>query len=430
MYAGKVIERAPVLELFERPRHPYTQGLLRAIPRLDHPHKIEAGDDRGHGARDRQPAAGVPLPEPLPYRVDRCAEAHPPLEAVSCRITRSPATAGGRSRRREPGRHPSIARGRAPPHLLSGARGRLPHRAGDLQSGRRRVVHDRVRRDAGAGGRVRLRQVDAGEDGGAPAQASGRRRSLRRDGPGAALAPRAQAVPPQHPDDLPGPGRLAQLEAERGQAAGGAVRHPRPGQRRRAARVGGAAARDGGAAGARGRSLPVRVLGRAAPAHRHRARDRAAPEAGAVRRAGVGARRLDPEPDPQPAARSAARAGIVVSVRVARSGGGQARLGSHRRHVPRPHRRDRTTRSRCTLRPKHPYTRVLLAAVPVPDPRKRRRLEVVEGDVPTPINPPSGCHFHPRCPHAEERCRVEDPALREVGEAGGPSQRVACHFDL
>jgi peptide/nickel transport system ATP-binding protein len=82
------------------------------------------------------------------------------------------------------------------------------------------------------------------------------------------------------------------------------------------------------------------------------------------------------------------------------------------------------------LRPRHPYTRVLLAAVPEPDPRRRRRLEVVEGDVPTPINPPSGCHFHPRCAHAEERCRVEAPVLREVGEAGGPSQRVACHFDL
>jgi oligopeptide/dipeptide ABC transporter ATP-binding protein len=82
------------------------------------------------------------------------------------------------------------------------------------------------------------------------------------------------------------------------------------------------------------------------------------------------------------------------------------------------------------LRPRHPYTRVLLAAVPIPDPRRRRRLEVVEGDVPTPINPPSGCHFHPRCPHAEERCRVEDPALREVGESGGPSQQIACHFDL
>jgi oligopeptide/dipeptide ABC transporter ATP-binding protein len=82
------------------------------------------------------------------------------------------------------------------------------------------------------------------------------------------------------------------------------------------------------------------------------------------------------------------------------------------------------------LRPQHPYTRVLLGAVPVPDPRQRRRLEVVEGDVPTPIDPPKGCHFHPRCPHAEERCRVESPVLREVGEPGGPSQRIACHFDL
>jgi oligopeptide/dipeptide ABC transporter ATP-binding protein len=82
------------------------------------------------------------------------------------------------------------------------------------------------------------------------------------------------------------------------------------------------------------------------------------------------------------------------------------------------------------LRPKHPYTRVLLAAVPEPDPRKRRRLEVVEGDVPTPIDPPAGCHFHPRCPHVQDRCRVESPVLREVGETGGPSQRIACHFDL
>jgi oligopeptide/dipeptide ABC transporter ATP-binding protein len=80
--------------------------------------------------------------------------------------------------------------------------------------------------------------------------------------------------------------------------------------------------------------------------------------------------------------------------------------------------------------PLHPYTRVLLAAVPEPDPRRRRRLEVVEGDVPTPIDPPAGCHLHPRCPHAEERCRVEAPALREVGRPGGASHQVACHFDL
>jgi len=81
-------------------------------------------------------------------------------------------------------------------------------------------------------------------------------------------------------------------------------------------------------------------------------------------------------------------------------------------------------------RPLHPYTRILLAAVPDPDPRKRRRLEVVEGDVPTPINPPSGCHLHPRCPYAEDRCRVEAPVLRDVSPSGAPPHRVACHFDL
>jgi oligopeptide/dipeptide ABC transporter ATP-binding protein len=81
-------------------------------------------------------------------------------------------------------------------------------------------------------------------------------------------------------------------------------------------------------------------------------------------------------------------------------------------------------------RPLHPYTRILLAAVPEPDPRKRRRLEVVEGDVPTPIAPPPGCHLHPRCPHAEERCRVESPALRDVSPPGSAPHWVACHFDL
>ena len=81
------------------------------------------------------------------------------------------------------------------------------------------------------------------------------------------------------------------------------------------------------------------------------------------------------------------------------------------------------------LRPLHPYTRVLLAAVPEPDPRKRRRLEAVEGDVPTPIDPPPGCHLHPRCPHAQERCRVEAPVLRDAAPPGAPPHWVACHFD-
>ena len=74
--------------------------------------------------------------------------------------------------------------------------------------------------------------------------------------------------------------------------------------------------------------------------------------------------------------------------------------------------------------PLHPYTEALLAAVPMPDPTLKRQKRHVGGDVPSPINPPSGCHFHPRCPYAEARCRVETPALREV--AGG--HQVACHL--
>ncbi len=71
----------------------------------------------------------------------------------------------------------------------------------------------------------------------------------------------------------------------------------------------------------------------------------------------------------------------------------------------------------------HPYTKGLLQAVPVPDPTHRRERVLVEGDVPSPISPPSGCHFHPRCPDCEARCRVEDPVLREVG----PNHWAACH---
>jgi peptide/nickel transport system ATP-binding protein len=80
--------------------------------------------------------------------------------------------------------------------------------------------------------------------------------------------------------------------------------------------------------------------------------------------------------------------------------------------------------------PKHPYTRALISAIPVADPRKRRKRIVLQGDVPSPINPPSGCPFHTRCPHVQDRCRVEKPLLRSVATTAGSEQQVACHFDL
>jgi len=75
-------------------------------------------------------------------------------------------------------------------------------------------------------------------------------------------------------------------------------------------------------------------------------------------------------------------------------------------------------------RPQHPYTEALLAAVPVPDPKVKRDRPVPEGDVPSPVRPPSGCHFHPRCPYAEARCRVEPPLLKR----GAAGHLVACHL--
>lgn len=77
--------------------------------------------------------------------------------------------------------------------------------------------------------------------------------------------------------------------------------------------------------------------------------------------------------------------------------------------------------------PQHPFTQALLAAVPCPDPaveRARKRLRLV-GEPPSPLDPPSGCAFHPRCPHVFDRCRSETPLLRERE----PGHEVACHLD-
>jgi oligopeptide/dipeptide ABC transporter ATP-binding protein len=72
--------------------------------------------------------------------------------------------------------------------------------------------------------------------------------------------------------------------------------------------------------------------------------------------------------------------------------------------------------------PLHPYTRALIASIPIPDPRMRKDRKGIEGEVPSPVNPPKGCRFHPRCPHAMPDCRVKEPKMTDMGNG----HLVAC----
>ena len=80
-------------------------------------------------------------------------------------------------------------------------------------------------------------------------------------------------------------------------------------------------------------------------------------------------------------------------------------------------------------RPLHPYTQGLISSIPIPNPEKeaRRKRVVLEGDVPNPANPPTGCRFHTRCPIATDICKTDEPEFRNLAKEGEPMHQVACH---
>ena len=83
-----------------------------------------------------------------------------------------------------------------------------------------------------------------------------------------------------------------------------------------------------------------------------------------------------------------------------------------------------TSREELFRNPLHPYTQALMSAIPIPNPRLKRQRTILKGDVPSPLNPPMGCRFHPRCPVAIEKCAVDEPPFIEVS----PDHWVACHL--
>ena len=85
-----------------------------------------------------------------------------------------------------------------------------------------------------------------------------------------------------------------------------------------------------------------------------------------------------------------------------------------------------TTRDELFANPQHPYTQALMSAIPIPKPSHKRERIILEGDVPSPLNPPSGCRFHPRCPIAEDICSQEEPPLKDLD--GHPGHKIACHL--
>ena len=459
MYGGRVVESGTVDDIFYEPQHPYTWGLLGSVPRLDlkadarlatipgqPPNMLNMDDNR------------CPFAHRCKWVHDACLEGFPAYDDVSpthraactldakartelARSELAPVQVRGGGGMSEPTATDTPLDDEEPPldpeALLSvrGLKKHFPIKSGVLrrQTGSVYAV-DGVSFDVQAGetlglvgesgcgksttARLVLRLIEptAGQvmlDGvDLRALSSSELKTARSDmqiifqDPYASLDPRMRV---REIIDEP------LVRSHRSRRAGPPrARFRAPGARRPAAR-------------ARATAIPTSSRAGSGSASASPARWRLDPKLVMLRRAGVGAGRLDPGPDHQPAGRPAggvrlAYVFIAHDLSVVR-----AHLRPGRGDVSRPDRRDRRRPMRSTRIPQHPYTQALLSAVPLPDPRLERQRSriVLEGDVPSPANPPSGCHFHPRCWKAQEICKTTYPKL-EPKQAGG--HMTACHF--
>ena len=352
MYAGRLVEWGPVTRIFDAPAHPYTQALLGSIPRMGDGRErltaIEAAADcraPGPAAGSGRAAVRLRLPPPLPAGdgpVPRAGAARDGAGPAShhALLALGPGPRHRRPRRDERNRTPILEARNLTKHFPV-KRGVFAKTLGVVRAVDGVNFSIAPGQTLGLVGRIGLRQDHHRQAGAAAGGADRRRPALRGAGDRRPGRQRPEAVPARGAGGLPGSVRVAQSAHAGGRHHRGAPDHPRAPAGRRGGQAGAPGDRPGGPAGAGREPLPARVLGRPAPAHRHRAVPGALAQAGRARRAGVRARRVDPRPDPEPAARPAGPARALLSLHRPRPGRGGAHEPHHRGDVPRPDRGDR-----------------------------------------------------------------------------------------
>ncbi|MGX1393447.1 oligopeptide/dipeptide ABC transporter ATP-binding protein [Bradyrhizobium japonicum] len=425
MYAGRKVEEAPVAELFRSPRHPYTQGLLGAVPRLGSSLTGTArrlAEIPGQVPDLRKPIIGCVFAGRCALATDLCRQYAPGLEEKAPRHV----AACHYSPPRGPSRHePSAAPGQRPQEAFSGQKGPVRPQVRICLCRRRCLVRNREGRDAVAGRRVRLRQVDGRprhpaavrhhRGPGDPRRSAHRRRpsntmrQLRRrvqvvfQDPFSSLNPRMRVR-----DILAEPIRnfgLAKSATDletRVTALMDTVRLPREALNRRPHEFSGGQRQRIGIARALAAEPELIVCD----------------EAVSALDVSVKAQIVNLLQDLQ---REFGLALLFISHDLA--------IVEHMTHRVAVMYLGKIVevapRREIFAAPRHPYTKALLSAVPLPEPGAQRNPIILKGDVPSPINPPSGCRFHTRCPYVFDRCRTEEPTLRSTG----PEQWVACHLE-